>query len=633
MRFRSGILLIGAIVLAGIGGFSAWRARPGIDQSGKGLGQARGPWPRSSWKNALPSVKYVGDESCARCHGEISATYKTHPMGRSMTRVGGEPADIASSSSQIAAFDVGSAHYTAERREGRVIHRESQSDATGKVLAEFETEVSYALGSGTRGTTYLFEREGRLYQSPISWFGQNQRWDLSPGYEKNPLHFRRPIEAQCLFCHSNQVVPVPLTVNRYEPPIFRGLAIGCERCHGPGELHVQKQEVDDGRDLTIVNPSHLEPSLRDAVCEQCHILGDDHVAKPGRSAFDFRPSFDTSDFFAVFERTSKQETRAVGQVEQMKLSRCYRESKGQMGCTSCHDPHQIPDEQKRVAYYRGKCLECHEQPGCSLPIAVRQTRNQDDCIACHMPAAPKTDIIHVATRDHRVLRAAESQAAAESAPSRPDGSLRLLNPPQPGAGKPESSARELGIAMTLEGGDYPESPATRQLGVRALQLLDRALAESPEDLEVKRFRARALSLAGRRRAATELQQQILRTAPSYEQVLDEFILYAIQIKDYRPALASVETALALNPVSPDLHERLAFLSCQLQDWSRAVREARESLRLDPFRRFARMFLVEALLHGNEKNEAQGELTKLYKLHPNERGALDEWYAELRSSLK
>jgi hypothetical protein len=33
--------------------------------------------------------------------------------------------------------------------------------------------------------------------------------------------------------------------------------------------------------------------------------------------------------------------------------------------------------------------------------------------------------------------------------------------------------------------------------------------------------------------------------------------------------------------------------------SRVTRAIRESLRLDPFRRFARMFLIESLLHGND----------------------------------
>ena len=137
--------------------------------------------------------------------------------------------------------------------------------------------MKYALGSGTRGIAYLVDNDGRLFQSPISWYSQKRRWDLSPGYREANAHFNRPIEPVCLFCHANRVQPVALTVNRYEEPLFRGNAIGCERCHGPGELHVHGQKVVDGRDLTIVNPRHLEPALRANVCEQCHLLGHQRV--------------------------------------------------------------------------------------------------------------------------------------------------------------------------------------------------------------------------------------------------------------------------------------------------------------------------------------------------------------------
>ena len=88
-------------------------------------------------------------------------------------------------------------------------------------------------------------------------------------------------------------------MNRYEPPIFRGHAIGCERCHGPGELHSRRQDLVDGRDLTIVNPRHLEPALRLAVCEQCHLLGDERVDRLGRGTFDYRPGLPITAFFAV----------------------------------------------------------------------------------------------------------------------------------------------------------------------------------------------------------------------------------------------------------------------------------------------------------------------------------------------
>ena len=329
-------------------------------------------------------------------------------MGRSLSPIATESTATARGkrTEQIAAFDAGPFHYTIEHRDGRLFHRESAKDEQGRPGADVEAEIAYALGSGKRGVSYLIEQAGSLYQSPISWYTQKARWDLSPGYERNNMHFDRPILPNCLFCHSNRVAPVPMTTNRYEVPVFKeGYAIGCERCHGPGELHLQSQAVVDGRDLTIVNPRHLEPSLRTAVCEQCHLLGERVATRPQGSIFDFRPGLPTSEFFLVVERNFKQNNRAVGQVEQMKLSRCYQATQGLLGCTSCHDPHRAPAQRERVAYYRQKCLVCHEQRGCGLPHAERSKQSPDDsCILCHMPVLKDRDIAHVATTNHRIPR-------------------------------------------------------------------------------------------------------------------------------------------------------------------------------------------------------------------------------------
>ena len=111
---------------------------------------------------------------------------------------------------------------------------------------------------GGRGSAYLIERDGYLFESPITWYPQERKWDLSPGYEKSNVHFDRPIQPDCLFCHANRVEPVAGSVNRYRRPIFQDLGIGCERCHGPGALHVLDPVTVDGRDMTIVNPARLE---------------------------------------------------------------------------------------------------------------------------------------------------------------------------------------------------------------------------------------------------------------------------------------------------------------------------------------------------------------------------------------
>jgi hypothetical protein len=354
----------------------------------------------SLYENTREGVSYVGDVACVRCHAEIARSYGKHPMGRSAAAA----ADVMPAVRGLV-LEVGELAYSIDRRDGRVFHQETRRDAEGRVVARIEAEARYAIGSGTHGFAFLVERDGGLYQSPLAWYSEKQGWDLAPGYRIENLHFDRPITLDCLYCHTNRVELV-----EGKPPRFHGLAIGCERCHGPGALHARRPARTDGRDLRIVNPATLESlSLRDAVCEQCHFQGTDRTTMPGHSPFDYRPGLALAEFVRVWSSRAdpSQRLHAVGQVEQMRASRCYRQSDGRLGCISCHDPHRLPEAGERVAYYRDRCLECHADRGCTLPRPARLRRNaSDDCTACHMPRAPATDVPHTSRTLHNVPRVA-----------------------------------------------------------------------------------------------------------------------------------------------------------------------------------------------------------------------------------
>ena len=328
------------------------------------------PTPISSpYLNARPGVAYVGDAACSRCHADLSESFRRHPMGRSATTPAGVKPDAVGP-----VFEVGDLAYSIERRDGRVFHRETRRGGAEGAPAVTEAEVRYVIGSGIRGYSFLVERGDGLYQSPIAWYAHGGRWDLPPGYREQNQHFGRRITAGCLYCHTNR-----FDTAESRPPVFHGLAIGCERCHGPGELHARQAGPaggGGGPDRTIVNPAKLEPALREAVCEQCHFQGSDRSERPGRSLFDFRPGLPLDEFVMVFTHRSDpfNRSRAVGHVEEMRLSRCYRESGGRLGCISCHDPHRLPEPAERVAFYRGHCLNCHADRGCSMPRPARLAR-------------------------------------------------------------------------------------------------------------------------------------------------------------------------------------------------------------------------------------------------------------------
>src|SRR5262249_17360965 len=190
----------------------------------------------------------------------------------------------------------------------------------------------------------------------------------------NQLLFFRQIGEECLFCHSNGATLVPGTQNHYQTPLFpNGYGIGCERCHGPGQLHVvarRQGPPEEAADHTIVNPAHLEPVLRDAICEQCHLQGEARVVRRGLALNDYRPGLPLHHFLSVLVRVSEtaESQRSVSELQQFYTSRCRSGSGGTMGCTACPDPHSVPALEKRDAYYRDRCLKSHADKPRALPI-------------------------------------------------------------------------------------------------------------------------------------------------------------------------------------------------------------------------------------------------------------------------
>ena len=93
-------------------------------------------------------------------------------MGRSLAPLGGDPKGPPIDAAAGLPFEAKGVQFRVEARDGRVFHKMRRRDAEGKVFAENEAEVRYALGSGTRGIAFLIERDGFLFQSPIAWFAQ-----------------------------------------------------------------------------------------------------------------------------------------------------------------------------------------------------------------------------------------------------------------------------------------------------------------------------------------------------------------------------------------------------------------------------------------------------------------------------
>ncbi len=354
--------------------------------------------PTPAPRNAAPGVKYIGSQACASCHqGEHASFLNTsHSRAACMTEPLSEP--------EPARFEHPPTGNTYEVAlvDGEMVHREVIRSETGEQLALTEKPMAVTLGSGTHAKSYLF-REGPFHiQSPVTYFSDEEKWSMSPGYDQ-AVHraFRRTVTVSCVFCHVGMITQHDR--NPYKFEIVESL-IGCERCHGPGELHERRHRDHpqwSGPDDTIVNPQSLTRELAEAVCQQCHCQGVQAINVSSKNEWDFRPGLPLTDYRVDFQfRRGDDSMRLVGHVEQMHGSKCYTESET-LTCVTCHDPHDTPAKGKLVEHYRDKCYGCHDDDACGESRSHRVQQNDNDCTKCHMPRG-ETNVSHFALHDHRI---------------------------------------------------------------------------------------------------------------------------------------------------------------------------------------------------------------------------------------
>lgn len=570
----------------------------------------------SPYRNARAGVKYVGDAACEKCHQQIARTYKQHPMGRSAEWVRGSALDHTAGAR--ASFTASGFALKVARDGDRVRH----SFAPQAGGPEYAPHADLAIGSGARGRSYLSVERGAVWQSPISWYGHEARWNVSPGFDLTK-QVRRAIVPRCLECHTDQPVAVPDSLNRFAEPLLAVQAhIGCERCHGPGELHVANPSAS----TDIVNPARLSAELRADVCRQCHLQGAVQVERRGRGALEYRPGLPWEQFVSTFLRHPDvtDPLKSVGQFEQTESSKCFDTSRGKLFCTSCHDPHARPAPADAPAFFRGRCLTCHETKGCALPEPKRAER-ANDCAACHMPKQPSTNVAHVAVTDHRIRRVPDAGGAKSKV--LPAGAPPLV-PYRAGPHAPprEECDRDFAVVLANEFARTGTSPDRWRA---CFTLLDSALERRPGDVPALLARSRALGAHRDGPGAIGAARTAVAHAPKSEVALIQLTTAALAADDSVTAANSAAALIDLNPTSVEHRVSRATARLARHDWPGVEEDARAALALEPTRGNARFLLAVALHNRGDTAGAKREFEVVLKVTPDAatRAKLVQWFAD------
>ena len=224
---------------------------------------------------------------------------------------------------------------------------------SGKGTSHAE-RIDIVIGSGRRGQSYLYWRNGLLFELPVSYLTGIGRWINSPGYPDGQIDFGRLIVPRCLECHSTSfTLRTDRGAVRYSRPYVLGLS--CEKCHGDARAHVSYQSAHpaDTAGKYILNPARFSRDRQVDNCALCHSGERD----PRRPPFSYRPGEKLDDYLV---RPSAQDVPIPdvhgNQVELLRRSRCFR-ARPDLSCSTCHDVHQ---PQRDLGWFAQKCLACHE---------------------------------------------------------------------------------------------------------------------------------------------------------------------------------------------------------------------------------------------------------------------------------
>ena len=429
--------------------------------------------------------------------------------------------------------------------------------------------LAYFVGSGAAARSYLYRAGGFLYEAPVSYYRNSESWKAAPGYaDLDYPYLNRPVLPGCLACHASRIQWKTGTQNAYAEPAFLEGGVACERCHGPGSEHVAAGKA-------MVNPAKLPPAERDSICEQCHLSGEIRVPKAGKDDLSFVAGMRLADVATVFVRAGSSAQRKVtSHVENLAQSACKRASGDKMWCGTCHDPHVVPAASDKAAYYRAKCLNCHKAADCGAPRQSRQA-NGDDCVACHMPHNPVSDVDHVVFTDHSIRKrpAAASELPAVDAD---------LVPFDGGA----AGARDLGLAYAMVG----RREGNKIYIERAFRLLQQTAADGTADVQALAYLAEFYRDRGDDAHALPLYEKVWQMDPSQYAAAAALGAYHMQRGDLENAIQFWQQALAISPGLPLTRMNLAVAQMRAGHADEARENLRQALEFNPTLQEARDLL-------------------------------------------
>jgi len=288
--------------------------------------------------------------TCATCH--VKQTQSANAMSRAMESIA--DCRILRANPQLT-FQDGPYSYRLQRTGNETYYTVAGSGG------EFTVKLLWALGQGAAGQTYVYERNGSLHESRVSYFEELRGLHLTMGAQNfHPASLEEAAgrimsskeSVECIGCHATNSTSQGVLHTESMIP-----GVQCAGCHEGTAQHAAKR----GKGTTPVKLGALSTEEMSNFCGQCHRSWEQIAAEGPRNINNVR--------FQPYRLTN---------------SKCYDAADPRIRCTACHDPHSAVSTQS--AAYDSKCQACHSASATSHGVSVKLCKvGTHDCTSCHMP--------------------------------------------------------------------------------------------------------------------------------------------------------------------------------------------------------------------------------------------------------
>ena len=296
--------------------------------------------------------------TCIGCHAAQSADQPKTPMGLALQLPDTDP---LFKTHPVLKFQKGPYSYTIETKANLSTY--SVTDGT-RIIS---LPITWSFGKGAQ--TWVFEKDGELYESMVSYYPSIDGLGITTGDEAlKPASLdeavgRKLLKTEpkdCFGCHStNGVSGGKLHLQNVE------LGVNCEHCHTGATTHAIAGLQGQAYETAPPDLTKLTSEDMSNFCGRCHRTWATVIRSGTQGSVDVR-----------------------FQPYRLANSRCFDGTDPRISCIACHDPHK--DLVKSTAYYDSKCLTCHALKNSAPPVNAPANAKAcpvatSNCASCHMP--------------------------------------------------------------------------------------------------------------------------------------------------------------------------------------------------------------------------------------------------------